>query len=364
MRQWERQKTFILLILVLTLLFISTGCNTTRMEKYSYEFMGTFDTMIQFLGYAQNRDMFMEMVQKGQKRFEQLHQLFDIYHDYPGMNNVKTINDKAGLEPVPVQQELIDILSFSIEWYEKTGGAVNIALGPVLSIWHDYRDEGLADPENARVPEMELLQTAYTKSDIHKIIIDRDHGTVFLAEEGMKLDLGSVAKGYATELVARELMEQGYDSFAISGGGNVRVAGSPKDGNRLKWSIGIQDPDGNELIPDRDILDAAYVTDTSVVTSGDYQRYYVVDDKRMHHLIDPNTLMPAEHYRAVTVITQDSGVADFLSSTLFLLPYEESLALAQSLEGVEALWVMPDREIRATEGMKKALKKLGGSKNK
>lgn len=357
MYQWKRIKAYIILPLSVILLLSGAGC-AGRMEKYSYEFMGTFDTMIQFIGYARNKDAFMEMAQKGQKRFEELHQLYDIYHDYPGLNNIKTINDKAGLEPVPVQKEILDIISFSIDWYEKTGGSVNIALGPVLSIWHEYRDEGLADPDRARIPDMELLKAAYEKSDIDKIIVDEDNGTVFLAEEGMKLDMGAVAKGYSTEMVAQELIDQGYDSFAISGGGNVRVVGTPKDGKRPKWSIGIQDPDGNEFIPDRDLLDLAYVSDTSVVTSGDYQRYYVVDDKRMHHLIDPTTLMPAGYYRAVTVITQDSGEADFLSSTLFLLPYDKSLALAESLEGVEALWVMPDREIRATEGMKNTLKNL------
>lgn len=357
MYQWKRIKAYIILPLSVILLLSGAGC-AGRMEKYSYEFMGTFDTMIQFIGYARNKDAFMEMAQKGQKRFEELHQLYDIYHDYPGLNNIKTINDKAGLEPVPVQKEILDIISFSIDWYEKTGGSVNIALGPVLSIWHEYRDEGLADPDRARIPDMELLKAAYEKSDIDKIIVDEDNGTVFLAEEGMKLDMGAVAKGYSTEMVAQELIDQGYDSFAISGGGNVRVVGTPKDGKRPKWSIGIQDPDGNEFIPDRDLLDLAYVSDTSVVTSGDYQRYYVVDDKRMHHLIDPTTLMPAGYYRAVTVITQDSGAADFLSSTLFLLPYDKSLALAESLEGVEALWVMPDREIRATEGMKNTLKNL------
>ncbi len=363
MRQWKKIRTYIILSLI-TILFLSgTGC-ANRMEKYSYEFMGTFDTMIQILGYAKNRDTFMEMAQKGQKKFEELHQLFDIYHDYPGLNNIKTINDKAGLEPVPVQKEILDVISFSIDWYDKTGGSVNIALGPVLSIWHDYRDEGLADPEKARIPDLMLLKAANEKADIHKIILDRDKGTVFLTEIGMKLDLGAVAKGYTTELVTRELLGLGYDSFAISGGGNVRVAGSPKDGKRTKWSIGIQDPDGNEYIPNRDLLDTAYVADTSVVTSGDYQRYYVVDDQRIHHLIDPVTLMPAVHFRAVTVITQDSGAADFLSSTLFLLPYEKSRALAEGLDGVEALWVMPDGEIRVTEGMKNILKSSGGSANK
>lgn len=357
----NRLRPVAVLMLVVTLL-TAGGC--ARLEKYSYEFTGVFDTMIQIVGYADNRHAFEAMAQEGQERFEELHRLFDIYHDYPGLNNIKTINDNAGLKAVEVEQEIIDLLLLSAEWYNRTGGAVNVAMGPVLSIWHDYREEGLADPGRARIPELALLQEAAAKSDISKVIIDRENRTVFLSEQGMKLDVGAVAKGYATELVAQDLISKGYDSFAISGGGNVRVVGAPRDGKRTKWSIGIQDPNGNALIPDRDLLDTAYVADTSVVTSGDYQRYYVVDDMRVHHLIDPVTLMPADHYRAVTVITKDSGFADFLSSTLFLLPYEKSRSLAESLEGVEALWVMPDGEVRATDGMKETLKSYGGNAGK
>jgi FAD:protein FMN transferase len=354
--------TAIIIVIVITV-FVCMGCEIA-LDKYSYEFLGTFDTMIQFVGYAKNEKEFKDMAQKGQKRFEELHRLFDIYHEYQGINNMKTINDKAGIEPVVVQKEILDVISFSIKWYEKTDGAVNIALGPVLSIWHDYREEGLSEPQNARIPDIEMLRQAFLKSDIDKIIIDREKKIVFLQEEGMKLDLGAVAKGYATEIVAAELIEQGYDSFMISGGGNVRIAGAPADGIRTKWNIGIQDPDGNEYIPDSVLLDTAYVSDTSVVTSGDYQRYYVVDNKRIHHLIDPVTLMPAEHYRAVTIITKDSGVADFLSTAVFLLPYDKSRSLVEGLDGVDALWVMSDGEIEATENMRKALKELGGATNR
>ena len=101
-----------------------------------------------------------------------------------------------------------------------------------------------------------------------------------------------------------------------------------------------------------------------MVTSGDYQRYYKVDGIMYHHLIDPETLMPAAHYRSVTVYVGDSGEADFLSTTLFLLPYEKSRKLADELESVEALWVFPDGSFKATEGMKPMLKVLGGASNK
>jgi len=332
-----------------------------KYSKYSYEFLGAFDTVIQFVGYAKSEQEFETMVKAGQKRFEELHKLFDIYNDYEGINNIKTINDNAGITPVKVSPEIISLIEFCKEWYYKTGGVVNIALGPVLSIWHEYREEGLINPEKARIPDIELLKQANLKTDIEKVKINKEESTVFLEEAGMKLDVGAVAKGFATEIVAKELEEQGYTSFIISGGGNIKIVGKPLGGNRSKWAIGIQDPDGNPLIPNSETVDTVYANDTSIVSSGDYQRFYVVDGKRMHHIIDPETLMPASRYRAVTVMTPDSGLADLLSTTIFILPYDQGRRLVESLENVEALWIFPDGTITATENMKKVLKNLGGA---
>ncbi|HHW47570.1 MAG TPA: FAD:protein FMN transferase [Clostridiaceae bacterium] len=360
----------LLAILLFAILILNTGCafgNRTgnkRYTKYSYEFFGAFDSIIQFMGYAENGEQFEILAKKGQARFEELHKLFDIYHDYAGINNIKTINDNAGVKPVEVRQEIIDLIQFSKEWYSKTGGVVNIALGPVLSIWHTYREEGRIDPSKARIPDLELLKQALEKTDIDKVEVDPVKKTVFLREKGMSLDVGAVAKGFATEIVARELISEGFTSFIISSGGNIRTVGKPMDGNRSKWSIGIQNPDGNPLLPKDNPLDTVYITENSVVTSGDYQRYYEVNGQRLHHLIDPNTLMPAGHYRAVTVVTKDSGLADFLSSALFILPYEKSRALADSLEGVDALWIMKDGSIVATDNMKNSLRKMGGASDK
>jgi len=358
-------------IATLLILLTLTGCTSgvgkqNKYNKYSYEFLGAFDTMIQFIGYAENEKQFEELAKKGQARFEELHKLYDVYNNYDGINNIKTINDNAGICPVQVPKEIIDIILFSKEWYNKTGGAVNIAFGPVLAIWHDYREEGISNPAAAKLPSMEELEKANRKTDITKVEVNTENSTVFLKESGMSLDLGAVAKGYATEIVARELSAEGFTSFIISSGGNVRVVGAPKDGVRSKWGIGIDDPDNSSIIPDNtnEPLDTVFLTDASVVTSGDYQRYYEVNGKRIHHIINPTTLMPANYYRSVTIVTKDSGLADFLSTTAFLLPYEQSRALIEILEGVEAFWVMPDKTIEATEGMKKMLKKMGGASSK
>ena len=326
--------------------------------------MGAFDTIIQFMGYAKNEQDFEKLSIMGQARFEELHKLFDIYNSYEGINNIKTINDNAGIKPVEVRQEIIDIILFSKEWNLKTGGRVNIALGPVLEIWHGKREEAKNNPEQASLPKMDLLKQAMLNTDINKVIVDTSKSTVFLQEAGMSLDVGAVAKGFATEIVAKEFINSGYTSFLISSGGNIRAVGKPLDGVRAKWGIGIQDPDQDAKFSDDNTLDIVYVNDVSVVSSGDYQRFYVIDDKKIHHIIDPDTLMPANYFRAVTIMTEDSGLADFLSTTLFLLPYEKGLELVESMENVDALWVFADGSIKATENMKNKLKIMGGANNR
>jgi len=164
--------------------------------------------------------------------------------------------------------------------------------------------------------------------------------------------------------VAQELEKTGVNSMVISSGGNVRLIGKPLDGVRSKWGIGIQDPNSDPAKADAPPIDTVFTTGQSIVSSGDYQRYYKVNGVLVHHIIDPKTLMPASHYRAVTVMTKDSGQADFMSTTLFVLPFEESKAMVERIDGLEALWVFPDGHIEATEGMKKVLKNLGGATSK
>ena len=357
-------KAFIWFVLLAAMLSGCSGDSMAGYTRYSYEFLGSFDTVIRFVGYAKSQREFETMAKSGETRFMELHRLFDIYNDYEGINNIKTINDNAGIKPVEVSREIIDLIQFSKEWYNKTGGTVNIALGQVLNIWHEYRERGLDDPDGARLPPMEELLEAKQYCDISMVIVDPDDNTVFLADRNMSIDVGAIAKGFAVEIVAKELQEKGYSSFLISAGGNVKVVGRPMDSTRSKWGIGILDPDGAAQDEENSTLDTIYINQGSAVTSGDYQRYYTVDGRRYHHLIDPETLMPAFHYRSVTVYAMDSAQADFMSTTLFLLPYEKSRKLADDMEGIEAMWVFPDGSIQATDGMKSMLKVLGGATNK
>ena len=153
--------------------------------------------------------------------------------------------------------------------------------------------------------------------------------------------MGAVAKGYVADAIAEELKKLGMNSGLVNLGGNVAAIGNPP--NKTAWSIGIQNPDNN------DIIDKVNINDLSAVTSGNYQRYYIVDGKRYHHIIDPATLMPADRYKSVTVIHPNSTVADMLSTSLFILPYEDGVALAEQYNA-QAMWVNNDNTISATDG--------------
>lgn len=352
------------LISILMLLITAAGCRQEtdgQYNSYSENIFDTFDTLVRVVAYTENEEDFRQHFETIHSRLQRLHRLYDIYNSYEGINNIKTINDNAGIKPVKVESEIIDLILFSREWSEKTGGSVNIALGPVLEIWHNYREEALYDPESAVLPPMEKLIEAAEFTDLDQVIVDLEKSTVFLPDRRMSLDVGAVAKGFALELVAREVTEDGLESAIISAGGNIRMIGRPLDGERNLWGIGIQDPDASVIGGSDNLLDVIYLGEGSVDTSGDYQRYYIVDGELVHHLIDPETLMPATYYRAVTVTASGSGPADFISTALFLIPYEESLALIESLENFEALWVMPDGEVRMTEGMRALLRSYGAT---
>lgn len=350
-------------VAIFLLISLLAGCKIApknQYSKYSDSFFDAFNTMIMVVGYTKSEDEFVSYYEKIKARFEELHKLYDIYNDYEGINNIKTINDNAGIKPVKVDKQIIDLIVYSKDWYKKVGGT-NIAMGSILRIWHDYREEGKSDPENAKLPSMDELKEAAKYTDIDKVMVDTVNNTVYLEDKKMSLDVGAIAKGYSTEVIAEEIMSQGFESGIINAGGNIRVLGKPRDGIRERWGIGIQNPDKPILSDEDTNLDVVFVNNASIVSSGDYERYYIVNGKVYHHLIDPKTLMPAQYYRAVTIKTIDSGLADFLSTAVFLLPYDQSRALVEGLDGVEALWVMPNGTIEETKGMKEIMKSYGAT---
>lgn len=344
-------KKTILSISLLIITLLSSSCDKTP-QKYDGSFLFLFDTITEVSAYAKSEDDFREFTDFIHDELELYHKLYDKYNSYEGVNNIKAINDNAGKDPVKVDQKVIDLLKYSIDAYKMTDSTVNIGMGAVLEIWHDYREEGIDDPGGAKLPPMVLLEEANAHTDLDMLIIDEANSTVFLNDSDMRLDVGAIAKGYATERVVQSAIEKGYTDFLLSVGGNVRSVGG-KGKEKSPWNIGIQNPDTES---DNYSLFTLALKDLSLVSSGNYERYYTVDGKEYHHIIDPDTLMPSEYFTAVSVICEDSGLADVLSTAIFNMPYEKGLELIESLDNTEALWVFNDYSIKYSDGFEDLIK--------
>jgi len=340
----------VIAILLVTVFFL-TSCdnNESEYKRYDAQFLEVFDTASTIIGYTKTKEEFEKISQTVYDELKTYHQLFDIYNDYDGINNLKTINDNAGKSPVKVDKKIIEMLKFATELTEKTNGEFNVAFGSVLQIWHQYREHGTDFPEDAKLPNKQELEEANLHTDISKIIIDEENSTVFLQDSLMSLDVGGIAKGYAVEKTAQLLEKEGTESILLNIGGNVRAIGNRANDN-TPWRIGLDNP-----LDKTQIIKTLSISNTSMVTSGDYQRYYTVDGKNYHHIIDKDTLFPSEYYRAVTLVYRDSGMADGLTTYLYNIPFEQGKAFVENLEGAEALWIFDDGSIEYTEGMKKII---------
>ncbi|PKM73079.1 MAG: FAD:protein FMN transferase [Firmicutes bacterium HGW-Firmicutes-16] len=349
----KRKMTAVLLTIAMSITM--TACSVRAEKRYKASFLNLFDTVTEIVGFSESEVKFSEYSQIIYDNLNEYNRLYDIYHNYEGLNNLKTINDNAGIKPVKVDRKIIDLLLFSKKMYELTDGNVNIALGSVLSLWHEHRIAGLEEPMSATLPEYEELLKRAQHTDINRILIDEKASEVFLEDPEMRLDVGAVAKGYAVEKTAHAIEKAGFVNGMISVGGNIRTLGSKYDekGKKTPWSVGIQNPDFNST---KKTLHVLNLSEGSLVTSGIYERYYIVDGKQYHHIIDPKTLRPAEYFVFVSIVCQDSGMADALSTAVFNMPFEEGAELIKKLDGVEAMWEFHDGTKMYSSGFKSMIK--------
>lgn len=341
-----KKKTKRVICIFLSIIFILTGCQATpKVERYEIQYLNLFDTVTSIIAYTESEEIFQENVKILYEELSLYHKLYDIYKDYDGINNIKTINDNAGIKPVKVDEKIIDLLVLAKEMYEKTDGKINVASGSVLSIWHKYRNEGIENPQNAKLPPMEELKEASSHTDINQLIIDTKNSTIYLEDSQMSLDVGAIGKGFATQKVAEFAKEMGMTNFLISVGGNIVSEGTRVDGSA--WLLGIQNPDTESR---EAYVEKVALSGETLVTSGNYQRYYIVDGKQYHHIIDMDTLMPSNYFASVSIITKNSGMADALSTAVYNMTLEEGKALIESIENTEAYWILKDGTKVYTDG--------------
>ncbi len=336
------KRCFLAVCLAMMLVVSSSCAQQVTYEKHQHYFFGTFDTIITLIAYTQSADEFQTYAKLAESEMIRYHEIFDQYNGYEGVRNLYALNQNAVSEPYAVEPELLTLLKQIQEWQTLYSSKTNPAMGSVLLLWHNARSAG------DYIPDEESLQNASQHMNYEDVVIDEAAGTVYFADPQLRLDLGAVAKGYAAQKVADRLHEAGLDSFILNAGGNVICGDAPRDG-RSQWTVAVEDVDG---VSTRLKLG---LKNLSIVTSGDYQRYFEVDGQRYHHLIDPDTLQPATYMRAVSIIHPDSGLADFLSTAAFLLPYEQSRALIESVPEAEATWLLADGSEYCTDGFQKLM---------
>lgn len=341
-----KKRTVLAAFLALSL----TGCGisgqpkTTMSDLYSNISLDAgFDTVFYYQEYNADSEASASHFETAVSLFSRYNELFDIYNDYEGISNIKTINDFAGIAPVTVDGEIIEMLTEARNFYELSNHEFDVTIGSLLQVWHAYREEGTelnAEGKDGSVPSAEELQTAAVQKGWDKIEIDAEASTVYITDPDVSLDVGGIAKGFAVEKIAEYLSSlEDIGTVTINAGGNNRTINGKPDGST--WNVRIQNPDGGS----RMILVSAEGS-VSFVTSGDYERYYTADNgKRYHHIIDPETCFPADRFRSVTVITEDSGAADCLTTSLFTLSIDEGKKLLsayeeQSGKRADAIWIM------------------------
>lgn len=323
------------------------GCSTpNNLVKFSADTLDSgFDTFITLVGYTKNQESFDVYFTQLKEEFTYYNMLFDKYHTYEEYASIKEINDNAGVQPIKVEPVVIEMLDLAKEFYDLTDGQFDITFGPVLEIWHDYRtysEIAMDNGEPTKIPTKELLEEAATCTGFDLLEIDYDASTVYLTRECASLDVGGIAKGFAAEKVARSLENNGLTIGIVNAGGNVRTIGTKED--ESNWVIGIQEPD---LASSSSLGSLRFTTSNSIVTSGDYERFYLYEGKLIHHIIDPKTLYPSTYARAVTVFMEDSGIADLLSTILFTVPYETAVSIIERVseqynQEIGAVWIYDD----------------------
>ncbi len=315
-------------ILVLLLIICLFGCKSNETyEKYYYSY---FDTVSLVKSYSSDDEAtFNIKADEIETILNKYHNLLDTFEDHDE-NGLYKLNSMAGKEAIKVSKELFDLLSFSKEIYYITNGKTNVMMGALTSVWKNAIN-------NQELPDEGLLLEASKHIDIETLILDENNLTAYISDIDSSIDVGSIAKGYVCDVIREELGDK-LDGYSISLGGNVLLIGSKADGSNFK--IGIKDP-----FKESSLSKTIEIANTSLVTSGNYERYFDLDGNRYHHIIDPNTLYPSTYYASVTVVYIESKICDALSTALFSLSIEEGKKILSKYPGISVTWIDLDGNI-------------------
>lgn len=341
----SRRGPVLLIALLLVTALLATFLYGRRTREYaSDQFL--MDTLISIKVYGSDSENLRKAVSAA---YAEMHRIAELADSFPqpgtaayAASDVCRINQQAGIAPVHVDPDTLAMLLLAKKYCELSGGAFDVTIGPLMDLW------GFG--KKPHIPSPDQIQSALAFVGSRDLLLDEKKQTAFLRRLGMKLDLGAIAKGYATEKALHALKNAGINKALIDAGGNIRVLG--KNLRNSPWRIGIKDPRKSD-----GIVAILSLEDAAAVTSGDYYRFFEVDGKRYHHILDPRTGYPAGENMAVTAITPDAGLADILSTVFFVLPPETALKMAARIGG-DVFIVTADRRILHTPSLRANLELL------
>lgn len=322
------------IVSVLIIMVLSTGCLSSSLfaPKPYKETQFLMDTIVEITAYGPNAE---QGVAAAFSEFQRLHTLTNNFDEN---SQLSQINQMAGKSKVVVDPDLIQIIAFSQEVSEKLGDSFDITVGPLTKLW-GIGHKGEYIPTQAEIDKVLPLV------NYHLVQLDPVNHTVYLPKEGMSLDLGGIAKGYATDKVIEILKAKGITSALVNAGGDVRVIGNKPDGK--PWRIGVQNPRQADGISAK----LALTQWDTMETSGDYQRFIMKDGIRYSHILNPRTGWQPREVASVTMVNNSSTYGDILSKPIFVLGVERGLEILKKFPGTEAVIVTMDGKIIVTPGL-------------
>lgn len=301
--------------------------------KYETEFFA-MGTVINEKIYGKNSELACIQVENEIKRIENIMSFF--LED----SDINKLNENAGKSKIKLEEETIYVINKAKQLSKLSSGAFDITTGPLVKLWGIFTN-------HAKVPNKKEIDEAQKLIRYEDIIIDVKSNLAMLRRKGQMVDLGAIAKGYAADKAIEIYKKNGIKSAFINIGGNVMVLG--KKNYEDLWTIGIQNPDKVR----GECIGALLVEDASVVTSGGYVRYFEKNNIKYHHIMDFKTGYPCSSgLKSVTVISNKSIEADALSTAIFVLGYENGRKLVDDVDGLDAIFITENNEIKITEGLK------------
>ena len=315
------------------LLFLPLTILAKELKSYSKDtiLMGSTFT---FTALHQDPSIAKEAIQAGMSEVIRIEALISSWQK---RSQTHQINSNAGIKAVVVDKELFELIERSLKISQMSNGYFDISFASIDKIWQFNGQE-------QSMPSDSLLTYSVAKINYKDILLNRDDFSVFLKNEGMKIGFGAIGKGYAADKAKAVMLAYGIENGVVNAGGDLLAWGAKANGKA--WSVGIADPNN----PNR-VLSNIEVSNQAIVTSGDYERFVIVNGERYGHIINPKTGMPVKGILSVTVLAPSAEIADALATTVFVLGPEDGLKLINHLEGVECIIINSKNNLLYSKGV-------------